>query len=233
MTMFQLLVRNLDGKTRCLLFTSSEVSCEDVKAELAASEGVPGELQRLVTGTRVLRSGEFLVARADGLFPSCTMLLRLRGGKGGFGSLLRSAALKPRQKKTSNLDSCRDMNGRRLRHVNAEKTLKEWKAKERELEKTGEEFLKKLRKVDEKNKQELQKFRKESLEVQEETALAVQDGLVEALKLAGSLKRKKVLAVQNELKRKRTWSPESEEEDDDSDEEDCASPSSSNKIVQN
>ncbi|CAM6099576.1 unnamed protein product [Calypogeia fissa] len=232
MAMFQMLVRNLDGNTRCLRFTSREVSFEDVKAKLAASEGVPGDLQRLVSGTRELGSGSCLVAGADGFFPSCTLLLRLRGGKGGFGSLLRGAATKAGQKKTSNFDACRDMSGRRLRHVNAEKKLKEWKAdaKERELEKTAEDFLKKQRKVDEEDKgmeKELQKFRKESLEVREEIGSAVQDGLAEGAKLAVSLKRKKVLAVENEVKRKRTWSPDIEE-DEDSDEEDEAGPSSSN-----
>ncbi|CAM6100615.1 unnamed protein product [Calypogeia fissa] len=231
MAMFQMLVRNLDGKTRCLRFTSREVSFEDVKAKLAASEGVPGDLQRLVSGTRELGSGSCLVAGADGFFPSCTLLLRLRGGKGGFGSLLRGAATKAGQKKTSNFDACRDMSGRRLRHVNAEKKLKEWKAdaKERDLEKTAEEFLKKQRKVEEEDKgleKELQKFRKESLEVREEIGSAVQDGLAEGAKLAVSLKRKKVLAVENEVKRKRTWSPDIEDED--SDEEDEAGPSSSN-----
>lgn len=71
--------------------------------------------------------------------------LRLRGGKGGFGSLLRGAATKAGQKKTNNFDACRDMSGRRLRHVNAEKKLEEWRAEaeERKLEKMADDFLKK------------------------------------------------------------------------------------------
>ncbi|KAJ6729586.1 SPLICING FACTOR SF3A-RELATED [Salix viminalis] len=73
------------------------------------------------------------------------LLLRLLGGKGGFGSLLRGAATKAGQKKTDNFDACRDMSGRRLRHVNAEKKLEEWRAEEedRRLEKIAEEFIKK------------------------------------------------------------------------------------------
>ncbi|CAM0870993.1 unnamed protein product [Alopecurus aequalis] len=49
------------------------------------------------------------------------------------------------QKKTSNFDACRDINGRRLRHVNAERRLEEWKteAGDRQLEKLVEDFLKK------------------------------------------------------------------------------------------
>ncbi|KAI3444421.1 hypothetical protein Pfo_001086 [Paulownia fortunei] len=84
----------------------------------------------------------------DGLgkFPLVVhLLLRLRGGKGGFGSLLRGAATKAGQKKTNNFDACRDMSGRRLRHVNAEKKLEEWRAEaeERKLEKMAEDFIKK------------------------------------------------------------------------------------------
>ena len=43
--------------------------------------------------------------------------------QGGFGSLLRGSKGKG---KTENTDACRDLSGRRLRHVNAEKKLKEW-----------------------------------------------------------------------------------------------------------
>ena len=39
----------------------------------------------------------------------------LKGGKGGFGSLLRS--IKPKAKEDENFEACRDLSGRRLRHV--------------------------------------------------------------------------------------------------------------------
>ncbi|VVA98560.1 unnamed protein product [Arabis nemorensis] len=73
------------------------------------------------------------------------LVLSLRGGKGGFGSLLRGAATKSGQNKTNNFDAFRDMSGRRLRHVNAEKRLEEWREgeEERKLEKIAHEFLKK------------------------------------------------------------------------------------------
>lgn len=47
---------------------------------------------------------------------------RLCGGKGGFGSQLRAAGGRMSSQKTSNNDSCRDLNGRRL------STIKEAKA---------------------------------------------------------------------------------------------------------
>ncbi|XP_053568594.1 splicing regulator SDE2 [Bombina bombina] len=60
---------------------------------------------------------------------------RLRGGKGGFGSMLR--ALGAQIEKTTNREACRDLSGRRLRDVNHEKAMAEWikKQAEREAEK--------------------------------------------------------------------------------------------------
>jgi hypothetical protein len=51
--------------------------------------------------------------------------LRVLGGKGGFGALLRS---KKATVKTTNFGACRDLNGRRLRHVDQERALQEWQA---------------------------------------------------------------------------------------------------------
>uniref|UniRef100_A0A8D1NQS2 Replication stress response regulator SDE2 n=1 Tax=Sus scrofa TaxID=9823 RepID=A0A8D1NQS2_PIG len=48
---------------------------------------------------------------------------RLRGGKGGFGSMLR--ALGAQIEKTTNREACRDLSGRRLRDVNHEKAMAE------------------------------------------------------------------------------------------------------------
>lgn len=42
---------------------------------------------------------------------------RVLGGKGGFGSQLRAAGGRMSSQKTSNNDSCRDLNGRRLRTI--------------------------------------------------------------------------------------------------------------------
>jgi hypothetical protein len=45
---------------------------------------------------------------------SLSLVPRLPGGKGGFGSQLRAAGGRMSSQKTSNNDSCRDLNGRRL-----------------------------------------------------------------------------------------------------------------------
>ncbi|XP_007534503.1 splicing regulator SDE2 [Erinaceus europaeus] len=57
---------------------------------------------------------------------------RLRGGKGGFGSMLR--ALGAQIEKTTNREACRDLSGRRLRDVNHEKAMAEWVKQQAERE---------------------------------------------------------------------------------------------------
>ena len=48
----------------------------------------------------------------------------LLGGKGGFGSLLRS--VKPKAQQDDNFEACRDLSGRRLRHINNERRIREF-----------------------------------------------------------------------------------------------------------
>ncbi|CAL4974712.1 unnamed protein product [Urochloa decumbens] len=144
-TQYQILVRLLDGRTRCLRFATPTVSGAALLDAVASLSRVPAAALRIVTGRLDVSPSSVLASAADGQFPSAYALLRLRGGKGGFGSLLRGAASKAGQKKTSNFDACRDINGRRLRHVNAERRLEEWKAEaaDRQLEKLAEDFIKK------------------------------------------------------------------------------------------
>lgn len=146
--MYNLFVKLLDGKTLTLKFPSPTIHANSIKDRLFEVTRIPTQHQRLLTGVRDLNGDESVISCSpDGghVFPTVHLLLRLAGGKGGFGSLLRGAATKAGQKKTNNFDACRDMSGRRLRHVNAEKRLEEWKAEEaeRKLEKMAEDFLKK------------------------------------------------------------------------------------------
>lgn len=60
-------------------------------------------------------------------FPQFFIVAPLFGGKGGFGSLLRSQ--KNIGKKTDNFDSARDQSGRRIRVAKKDERLEEWKAK--------------------------------------------------------------------------------------------------------
>jgi len=65
--------------------------------------------------------------------------IRLRGGKGGFGiNLKNQQAVK---KQTKNFDACRDLQGRRLRKVNQERQLNEWRIKKVEEEKLLQKYI--------------------------------------------------------------------------------------------
>lgn len=51
----------------------------------------------------------------------------IRGGKGGFGTLLKGQARQAGAKLTTDFGACRDLQGRRLRHVNDEIKLRKWR----------------------------------------------------------------------------------------------------------
>ena len=51
----------------------------------------------------------------------------IRGGKGGFGTLLKGQSKQAGARTTLDFGACRDLSGRRLRHVNDEIKLRKWK----------------------------------------------------------------------------------------------------------
>lgn len=207
MAIYQILVKLLDGHTRCLQFTSPTLTGETLKQTLSLSANL-----RLVTGTLDLADETLITAASpSNLFPSLTVLPRLRGGKGGFGSLLRGAATKAGQKKTNNFDACRDMSGRRLRHVNAEKKLQEWKAEaeERKLEKLADDFLKKKAKEVKKGKGkdgEVEKYLEKYRQDSEKCMEAVEESVRESFALYRDGKRKVLPAAGGSVsKRMKMW----------------------------
>lgn len=224
----QIFVRLLDGRTQCLQIPSAAVSGGTLKRYLFLRTGIPLPLQRLVSGRREIHDEILISASEDGIFPSCSLLLRLRGGKGGFGSLLRGAATKAGQKKTNNFDACRDMSGRRLRHVNAEKKLEEWKAEseERRLEKLAEKFLRKKAKEVKKSpsvavERYVEKYKEDSARCMEE----VEESVRQSFRLYEKSKRKVLPSSGPVSKRLKIWMgkkkvDESESEDDDEDDGD-------------
>ncbi|KAK9901378.1 hypothetical protein WJX75_009335 [Coccomyxa subellipsoidea] len=163
-----------------------EVEAQDtielVKIGIEAKSGIPCCHQRLIYAGRQLQDDMTLEQCAVEAGSTLHLVLRLRGGKGGFGALLRGAG---RSALTDNFDACRDLSGRRLRHVNAEQKLAEWAAgaKERELEKVG---LKHIR------AQEKAALREARAQVDMDDIRTVQDAALERAKdavasaLAGS-----------------------------------------------
>lgn len=65
----------------------------------------------------------------------------LKGGKGGFGAMLRSMGKGAGCKPTTNFGACRDLNGRRLRHVNQQVAMEKWNKEKEGLEKKRKEGM--------------------------------------------------------------------------------------------
>ncbi|RID70894.1 hypothetical protein BRARA_C02870 [Brassica rapa] len=219
----QLFVRLLNGKSITLAFSSPLAYGDQIKQRIFDHTHIPTHLQRLICGGHQI-SDESTVSQPDA---TVNLVLSLRGGKGGFGSLLRGAATKAGQKKTNNFDACRDMSGRRLRHVNAEKRLEEWKEgeEERKLERLAEEFLKKqASRVKEgvgngATQKYVKRYREESDKCIEAVDLALKESFM-------SGKRKGKIGVESEKsKRLKIWkgkrtvdASDSDESSDDEDE---------------
>ncbi|KAF3334982.1 protein SDE2 [Carex littledalei] len=223
MAIYQVFVKHLDGRTLCLQFPSPTVSGETLKHHLTLRCHLPLQSLRLISGTREVSDQTVVSADSRHIFPSLSLLPRLLGGKGGFGSLLRGAASKAGQKKTNNFDACRDMSGRRLRHVNAEKRLEEWKAEaeERKLEKLAENFLKKKAKEGKKSsdlevEKYLEKYRKDA----ERCVGEVEESVKESFELYKEGKRKVLASGPGSSKRLKIWMGKKKVEDSDSDTDD-------------
>ncbi|KAH7522879.1 hypothetical protein JRO89_XSUnG0090800 [Xanthoceras sorbifolium] len=198
----RLFVKLLNGKTATLNFTAPRVSGHEIKHRIHEFTRIPTHLQRLICSGYQLR--DRTVISDDNA--TIHLVLSLLGGKGGFGSLLRGAATKAGQKKTNNFDACRDMSGRRLRHVNAEKKLEEWRAEEegRKLEKIAEEFIKKAAKKGKKGvgdgaaEKYVARYREESAKC----VAKVEESVREA---CGNGKRKAVPGTAADAKKLKIW----------------------------
>jgi hypothetical protein len=85
-----------------------------LKQLVAAGSGVGVECMRLVCGAHELRDEALVPSPSEGTRPcEVQCVLRLSGGKGGFGAMLRSARGGLDAKKTTNFDAMRDLSGRR------------------------------------------------------------------------------------------------------------------------
>lgn len=87
----------------------------------------------------VLQSSGHILSPSSPVPEDATVVatLRLLGGKGGFGSMLR--AIGAQIEKTTNREACRDLSGRRLRDINEEKRLKDFISKKAEREREIQE----------------------------------------------------------------------------------------------
>ncbi|XP_071716937.1 uncharacterized protein [Rutidosis leptorrhynchoides] len=180
---YQVIAKLLDGKSKTLNFNTPIIPISSIKSRIQTLTSIPIHHQLLISNGKTLFDDAVFHHRSS----TVHLLLRLRGGKGGFGSLLRGAATKAGQKKTNNFDACRDMSGRRLRHVNAEKKMEEWLAeeKERKLEKVADDYIKKKSKGAKKAgggggdgaEKYVEKYRKDSAKCMEDVEKSVRESL--------------------------------------------------------
>ncbi|CAH1447818.1 unnamed protein product [Lactuca virosa] len=226
---YQVIAKLLDGKSRTLNFETPIIPVSSIKVQIQNLTSIPVHYQLLLSNGKTLFDDGVLY-HGNSSPSTVHLLLRLRGGKGGFGSLLRGAATKAGQKKTNNFDACRDMSGRRLRHVNAEKKMEEWLAeeKERKLEKVAEEFIKKKVKTVKKAgggdgaEKYVEKYRKDSAKCMEDVDKSVRESLA-----GGFRKSKRTVAgidvedgIGSKSKKLKIWMGKRKVDDSDSDEMD-------------
>lgn len=120
----QLVVKGLHGSYCFDQRAARTVGC--ARKLVAEKERVPAHLLRLFAGRRELHDDGMVVPRAMATSLVVKLSGGLKGGKGGFGAMLK--ALGKGGKKTTNFGACRDLSGRRLRHVNDEIALRKWRA---------------------------------------------------------------------------------------------------------
>ncbi|KAG0273785.1 hypothetical protein BGZ95_010401 [Linnemannia exigua] len=131
--------------------------------------------------------------QAQGGLKYFTLSMRMAGGKGGFGSMLRAQGGRMNSQKTTNTEACRDLSGRRIKTVNEAKKMAEYvrgeperkKARKDELKRKIEEKLELADRPMRKHRFEDAKFFDESEEQVEEVKSAVAAAIKESLK-AGS-----------------------------------------------
>lgn len=128
----QILLQGLSAKSEILSFSSTE---QYTISSLYSLYNINTDDAYFISNGKIIDVSEDLSHYNDCII-HCHY--RLLGGKGGFGSLLKGQPAVKKQ--TKNFDACRDISGRRLRHVNQEKQIMEWQQKKEEEEKIIEQY---------------------------------------------------------------------------------------------
>ena len=125
----QLLVRFKDKTSVLYLPRDSSVQCSSTSSRLH------------LLATWSIKTGwpiQYLkISSWDLPFVTIVCNSSIRGGKGGFGTLLKGQSRQAGAKLTTDFGACRDLQGRRLRHVNDEIKLRKWREMQRR-EQAGE-----------------------------------------------------------------------------------------------
>ncbi|GAX85632.1 hypothetical protein CEUSTIGMA_g13047.t1 [Chlamydomonas eustigma] len=203
--MVQIFVRNLEGRSIAYDLEGEWCSISSLHELVQETERIPVNDVSLVFSGRQLQEQSCLSAYGITAGSTINLVLRLRGGKGGFGALLRGQGRDG--KVTSNFDAMRDLQGRRIRHSKCDEKLEEWrgKAHERELENIALKHIKEVTK-EERRKAKYEVNTEEVAEKQSETIRKVQDAVQEALAASSaadiSAKRKTDAAAEKPVAKK-------------------------------
>jgi len=131
----QFLVR-FQSKTHVLSIDLAEARTQTCNAEDIENNNVLGrytsnQLLRLVADRTGWPCSCLFVSHFDFPFVQVRTRSSIRGGKGGFGTLLKGQSRQAGAKMTTDFGACRDLQGRRLRHVNDEIKLRKWRERQR------------------------------------------------------------------------------------------------------
>ncbi|KAL1138681.1 hypothetical protein AAG570_008743 [Ranatra chinensis] len=200
-----------------LIRIDSSCSVRHIENVLWDSLSLPANQFYLVKNGRILdRDGTLENGRVS-------VMLRLVGGKGGFGSMLR--AIGAQIEKTTNREACRDLSGRRLRDIAEEQRLKKWLSERGRREAEAEE--RKQKRLERLAAEPTVKELKDPVYEAERADLTekVHNSIEQGLQVASSSKRKPDEIPAPVKKKKKKILLHSDEESSSSGEDDSSDPS--------
>ncbi|KAG2176298.1 hypothetical protein INT43_005532 [Umbelopsis isabellina] len=170
-----------DSKPICLGFNpEGNATVNDLKVRLHSITNVDLTDQRITTiGGKTLDDDSLLFNANDTEGPIIYNLsVRMFGGKGGFGSMLRAQGGRMNAQKSTNFDACRDLQGRRVKAVNDAKKLAEY------IEQAPERERQKAEKLKEKIEKALQEPPTKKYRFDDNQFMEDREQVVESVKLA-------------------------------------------------
>ncbi|XP_015792189.1 replication stress response regulator SDE2 [Tetranychus urticae] len=187
--MIQILYKSISGSSKIIEYHEDSDNIDDLYQRFSSIEGIPIDSFKLYLNGKLLSDSIMSTYPCKSLVP-ITMHPLLLGGKGGFGSMLR--AIGAQIEKTTNKEACRDLSGRRLRDINAEKRFKEWVSKkgneEAEKEKKRKEKLEKMKQTPKIMFEDPEYFKNKEV-IPQEIDEALEHGLKNATASQSSAKR--------------------------------------------
>ncbi|KAI8335309.1 telomere stability and silencing-domain-containing protein [Chlamydoabsidia padenii] len=230
----QQVILNASSETICIPFDAAQqTTIGDMKQRLCAdyTDGL-GAVIISSLGGKILSDDHILFHSTN--TEQLNLNIRLCGGKGGFGSMLRAQGGRMNAQKTTNFEACRDLQGRRIKSVNEAKKLEEELAAlpQREQEKR-ERLEKKIEKALKEREPRKYLFDdNEFLDNREQMVESVKNAVSDVLKRSHSSttttvessvnKRQKVQSTSTKKVAVSVFDDEDSDEDDDDEEEEEA-----------